>query len=242
MTTEKVFHAHLSLLLPHIPVLASLVCQGCLDSHSKVVNFIPGIQQQLFSSALEEFYLGGQTDRLKKIIEGNNNDSLEDLFIKDIEDQREERENFCIYEIISNEIKHLDTPELILENIQTLIKCDFCEETYTDIEEHKNHDCLPLRRVGNDFKICGKNPVLELPENKGGNGSGSEAKQRVIVNKKQLLLVCDICEKTFRTREGLDKHKTGYHGVVREGENDKLECPFCDKKMCLYSRAYQKRS
>ena len=66
VTTEKVFHAHLSLLLPHIPVLASLVCQGCLDSHSKVVTFIPGIQQQVFSTALEEFYLGDQTDRLEK--------------------------------------------------------------------------------------------------------------------------------------------------------------------------------
>ena len=67
-TKQGIFHGHFSLILQQIPSLATLVCEACIANHQKIVFFLPEMGPDALSTALLEFYLKGDVDKLESIL------------------------------------------------------------------------------------------------------------------------------------------------------------------------------
>ena len=44
-----------------------------------------------------------------------------------------------------------------------------------------------------------------------------------------MLMICDLCGKDYETVNGLEKHRLTVHGVGRDEERIKHDCPYCGK-------------
>ena len=65
---NSLFYGHFSLMVQHLPLLATLVCEGCIKSHQKIIISLPEIEPEFVETSLLEFYFKGEFGKLKDII------------------------------------------------------------------------------------------------------------------------------------------------------------------------------
>ena len=68
IVNKKSFYGHSSLILQHIDSLCDLLCGFCKDGHEQMLIFLPGVEEHFIETALAEFYLRGDPDKLRSIL------------------------------------------------------------------------------------------------------------------------------------------------------------------------------
>ena len=66
-TGSSTISAHSHLLLQHVPLLSSLLCDHCRHGHEQVVIILPNVESEFVEIALMEFYLKGDSRKLNCI-------------------------------------------------------------------------------------------------------------------------------------------------------------------------------
>ena len=63
-TERASFFGHSHLLLPHLELLSSLLCDSCRYSHEKIVIIFPDVESEFVEEGLVDFYLKGDITKL----------------------------------------------------------------------------------------------------------------------------------------------------------------------------------
>ena len=71
-TSSSTVSAHSHILLQHVPLLSSLLCQHCRSGHEKTVIILPDVEAEVVEAALLQLYAKGDSKALNYIFSANN--------------------------------------------------------------------------------------------------------------------------------------------------------------------------
>jgi hypothetical protein len=236
ITKKGIFHGHFSLFLQQIPSLAKLVCEGCIANHEKIVIFLPEVGPSELSIALVEFYMKGDVDKLETIlgVVNVNKQPVQREISKDTEKYVTGSELHNTKQYNSKEICHSLSEDEIL-NVNNANADTTNEVLLIDTSKVKNENNA---LESNQNRSSDENGLHVLMDSisYGSNITTNRSKFVEEDNRREMLIMCDLCEKDYETVYGLDMHMTKVHGLGKYEERSKHECPYCGKSVAYIDK------
>ena len=156
---NKSFYGHSSLILQHIDSLGDLLCGFCKDGHEQMVIFLPGVDEHFIETALAEFFLRGDPDKLRSILNAKSvkTERIHGEVLKDTckypMDMYKDGESMSVKEIKTEGTGKSQT------DLELLIHDNFIETN--EIDSDKDMIEIPIE---NDSDSIGLVSELEEPE------------------------------------------------------------------------------
>ena len=177
-----------------------LICLDGLSSTevSKILDYIYNGEVEIFQDDLDRFLAVAQKLKLEGLLGGKDNDKSEEKTYEDISYKEEEEEMYETYVITADtEKKVTRKAKQQTHKISGTVSLNG-NEMKGNIKHLDYYDKLPDKSF--KCKICG-NTANYL----------THIKNHVETHMEGLSFSCQICEKTFRSRNSLSCHKSIYH-------------------------------
>ena len=223
------------------------MCEGCRTGHEKLVIFLPQVRPEVLEIALLQFYLKGDAEKLKDILDVTNvntqavkKETLADteIYESNIDHEQNNSVGNIIEEMNTNE-KHIKNEDS--ENNTKYMDTENCTGDKDSVSEKEEDD-------GNPYNIEEEVVELDVGNTSDLTGHDKETKMNIkllptahtenaLLPLKLIRCNIDNCDKGFSTTFGLNKHRKNIHGVGNIEQ--KFECPICGK-MLLYLNEHMK--
>ena len=228
ITEKKTFHGHFSLIFQQIPSLANLVCEGCIASHEKIVIFLPEIGPDVVATALLEFYLKGDVAKLKSVlgVEDVDDQNANIEISEDTEKLMSETDTNLCSKIDTEKCHNLSVNEIF--NVSDVNSYTTTQVPFENTRKVKSGKNIMESDKSNIHKKDGLNELHD-PLFSSTNIQAKQIKPIVEDSRREMLIMCDLCEKDYETVYGLDTHRRKVHGVGKEEGRKKHKCSYCGK-------------